>query len=68
MNTYKAVLVKSYIVEIKAENKEEASKYVELYTGDIKDISTIQDREKFSFEITNIDVQTNEVIEIIENL
>jgi len=68
MNTYKAVLVKSYIVEIKTENKEEASKYVELYTGDIKDISTIQDREKFSFEITNIDVQTNEVIEIIENL
>jgi predicted small secreted protein len=68
MNTYKAVLVKSYIVEIKAENKEEASKYVELYTGDIKDISTIQDREKFSFEITNIDVQTNEVIEIIEKL
>jgi predicted small secreted protein len=68
MNTYKAVLVKSYIVEIKAENKEEARKYVELYTGNIKDISTIQDREKFSFEITNIDVQTNEVIEIIEKL
>ena len=51
MKTFDVVLTKSYIIKIKAENEEKARRYSELFTGDIKDISTEKDRKLFLFEI-----------------
>jgi len=38
-------------VRIKAEDKNKAQVYSELFTGDIQDISSIDYRRKFNFEI-----------------
>ena len=51
MKTFEVVLTKSYIVRIKAEDKNKAKVYSELFTGDIQDISSIDYRRKFNFEI-----------------
>ena len=66
MKTFEVVLTKSYIVRIKAEDKNKAKVYSELFTGDIQDISSIDYRRKFNFEIEDIDCKINEVFEIQE--
>ena len=66
MKTFEVVLTKSYIVRIKAEDKNKAQVYSELFTGDIQDISSIDYRRKFNFEIEDIDCKINEVFEIQE--
>ena len=66
MKTFDVVLTKSYIIKIKAENEEKARRYSELFTGDIKDISTEKDRKKFLFEIEDIDCKVNETFEVRE--
>jgi len=66
MKTFDVVLTKSYIIKIKAENGEKARRYSELFTGDIKDISTEKDRKKFLFEIEDIDCKVNETFEVRE--
>lgn len=68
MKTFEVVLTKSYIVRIKAENKTKAKEYSELFTGDIQDISSIDYRKKFNFEIKDIDCKLNEAFEIQELL
>uniref|UniRef100_A0A7V0Z6C9 Uncharacterized protein n=1 Tax=candidate division WOR-3 bacterium TaxID=2052148 RepID=A0A7V0Z6C9_UNCW3 len=60
MKTFEVVLTKSYIIKIKAEDKEKAKEYAELFTGDIKDISTENYRKKLSFKIVNIDCRVNQ--------
>jgi len=62
--TFKTILTKSYIVEIAAENKEEASRFTELFTGDSQDISTKEDRKKHNFKIENMECTVNEVVEV----
>lgn len=66
MKTFESVLTKSYIVRIKAEDKDKAKIYSELFTGDIQDISSIDYRRKFNFEIEDIVCKINEVFEVQE--
>lgn len=67
MKTFEVVLTKSYIVRIKAENEKKAKEYSELFTGDIQDISSIDYRKKFNFEIEDIDCKMNEAFEAQES-
>lgn len=66
MKTFGVVLTKSYIVTIKAENKYEAKENSELFTCDIKDISTEKDRKEFNFEIEEIECTINEAFDVFE--
>ncbi len=68
MKTFEVVLTKSYVVRIKAENEKKAKEYSELFTGDIQDISSIDYRKKFNFEIENIGCKINEAFEVQEEL
>ena len=68
MKTFEVVLTKSYIVRIKTENEKKAKEYSELFTGDIQDISSIDYRKKFNFEIEDIDCKLNESFEVQEEL
>lgn len=63
MKTYEVILTKSYIVRIKAEDKNKAKEFVELFTDDIQDISSADERKKFMFEIEDIDCKVNEAFE-----
>jgi acetolactate synthase small subunit len=59
-------LTKSYIVKIKAENEDEAKGCAELFTGDVQDISSPDDRKTFKFQIEDIDCKVNDVFEVME--
>ena len=63
MKTYQVVLTKTYAVKIKTHSKQQARDIAEFYTGDIKDISTAQDRRKYKFSIREIDCRMNESFE-----
>lgn len=67
MKTFEVILTKSYIVKIKAEDRDKAKEYVELFTGDIQDISSNNNRKKFNFEIEDIDCRINESLEVQES-
>jgi len=67
MKNYKVVLTKSYIVKIKAENKNSAKEFSEFYTNDIQNISSVEDELKNNFKIEDIDCKINEAIEVIED-
>lgn len=60
MKTFEVVLTKSYVIRIKAEDENKAKEFAELFTGDIQDILSPDDRKKFMFEIENIDCKVNE--------
>ena len=64
MKTYQVILAKSYAVTVKANTEHQARHVVEFYTGDVKDISRIQDRKKYRFSIEEIDCRTNEGFEV----
>jgi hypothetical protein len=66
MKTYQVVLTKSYAVTVKAETKEKAKRFTELYTGNIQDISTGKDRRKSVFFIEDIDCRMSESLEAEE--
>jgi len=66
MKTFEIVLTKSYKVRIKAENKYFAKEFSQIYTSDIKDISTDIEKKDLKFEIENIDCKINEIFEIEE--
>lgn len=68
MKTYQVVLAKLYAVTVKANTKQQARDVAEFYTGDIKDISIIQDRKKYRFSIEEIDCRMNEGVEVEEVL
>lgn len=60
MNTYQVSLEKSYAVTVMANSKQQARDVAEFYTGDIADISTLQDRKNENFFIEEIDCVVNE--------
>jgi len=66
MRKYQVVLSKSYLITINADSKELAKRYSEYYTGDIKDISTIEEKEKDKFNIEEIECGMNEAFDVIE--
>ena len=51
---------------VNAETAIDAKRVCEFYTGDIKDISTDQDRKEEKFEIENIKCTVNESYECVE--
>ncbi len=63
MKKFKVVLTKSYLVTINAKNEQDARHLAEFYTGDIEDISTIQDRQKDDFLIEEIECTINEAFD-----
>lgn len=58
MNNFQVELTKSYLIKIKAKNKQQAKELAEFYTGDITDLST--SKEKENFEIEKIECVMNE--------
>jgi len=66
MKEYELVLSRDYIVKIKAENKEKAKEYAEIFIGDPKDESTPEDREEKRFEILEINSEFNEALDCEE--
>lgn len=68
MKKFDVILTKSYIVRLKAMDKNKAKEYAELFTGDIQDISSMDDRKRFRFEIVDITCKINEAFEIREIL
>lgn len=66
MNTYEVVLTKSYIVKIKALDKDSAKEFSQIFTSDIQNISTNSDETELNFKIEEIECKSNEVFEIIE--
>ena len=64
MKKYQVLLTKSNAVTVKANTEQQARHVVEFYTGDVKDISRIQDRKKYRFSIEGIDCRTNEGFEV----
>jgi len=63
VKTFEVVLTKSYVVRITAEDEMKAREYAELFTSDIHDVSSVDDREKFGFEIEDIDCKVNEAFD-----
>jgi len=66
LKTFYVELTKSYLVRVKAKNKEQATRVAELFTSDITDISTPEARKNFSFKIENITREVNEAFEVTE--
>lgn len=66
MKKYQVLLSRTYIVDIQAENKEEASRNVEYYLGDCEDLSTENDRIRDNLLIEKIEPAINDVFEVTE--
>lgn len=64
MKKYKVVLIKSYLLEVEAEDAETAAHFTELYTSDIQSI--IPEENASSFIISEIECSVNEVTEVEE--
>ena len=66
MKTFDVIVTKSYVVRIKAKNENSARELTEFYTGNIKDLSTENNRQEHNFKIESIDCKINETFEITE--
>jgi hypothetical protein len=66
MKTFEVVLTKSYIVRINAENKTKAKEYSTFFTGDVQNLSSLNDEQYYNFKIENIDCKTNEALGVVE--
>jgi hypothetical protein len=66
MKKYRVLLSRTYIVDIQAENKEEACRNVEYYLGDCEDLSTEDDRKRDKFLIEKIEPAINDAFEVTE--
>jgi len=66
MKTYKVLLHRDYIVNIDANNEEEAMKLTEYFIAVEKDASTEKEREQHSFRINEIEMVTNDAFEVEE--
>lgn len=66
MKNFQVSLVKSYTVNIAAEDKEEAKRLAEFYTSNIEDLSTESERQSRKFLIQEIECRMNEAVDCIE--
>ena len=64
MKTYKVLLHRDYIVNIDANNEEEAVSLAEFFIAGEKDASTAKEREQHSFRINEIEMVTNDTFEV----
>lgn len=66
MKTYKVLLHRDYIINIDANNKEEAMLLAEFFIAGEKDASTEKERKQHSFRINEIELVTNDAFEVEE--
>lgn len=66
MKKYRVLLSRTYIIDIQANNEEEACRNVEYYLGDCEDLSTENDRKRDNFVIEKIEPAINEAFEVTE--
>ena len=66
MKTYKVSLARSYIVTIKAKDRQRAKDCAEFFIGDCCDVSTLEDKQKHNFFIEEIEPAINDVIDVKE--
>jgi hypothetical protein len=66
MKTYKVSLHRDYIVNIDANNEEEAMQLAEFFIAGEKDASTERERQQNSFRINEIEMVTNDAFEVEE--
>lgn len=66
MKSFQVSLTKSYLVSINAENREVAKRLAEFFTGDIQDISELNNRSEYKFEIEEIECTMNEAVDVQE--
>lgn len=66
MKSFQVSLMKSYLVNINAENEEDAKRFSEIFTGDIQDISASNNQQNYKFEIKEIECTMNEAFEAEE--
>lgn len=66
MKSFQVLLTKSYLVNINAETEDGAKRCAEFFTGDIQDISDLNNRKEYKFEIEEIECTINEAFEVKE--
>jgi len=66
MKTYKVLLHRDYIVNIDANNEEEAMSLAEFFIAGEKDASTEKEKELHNFSINEIEMVTNDAFEVEE--
>lgn len=66
MQTFRVGLVRTFLVDIKANNESDALHFAELFTSNIQDESTEKDRDKLGFQIGHIELMENEAFEVEE--
>jgi hypothetical protein len=64
MRKYLVSLVRDYGVIISANSEEEAKRCTELFIGGEKDLSTEKNREEHHFNIEEIEMTTNDAIDV----
>jgi hypothetical protein len=65
MPTYQVSLVRSFVIEIRADTPEEAASLSELFIG-YSDESSKLDKEKYRFKFEEIEMTNNDAIEVIQ--
>ena len=60
MKTYKVLLHRDYIVNIDADNEDDAKSLAEFFIAGEKDASTEKEKERHSFKINEIEMVTND--------
>lgn len=66
MKIYKVLLHRDYIVHIDAKNEDEAKFLTEFFIAGENDSSSEKEREQYSFRIDEIEMVTNDALEIEE--
>jgi hypothetical protein len=66
MKKFWVTLSRGYVVTIEAEDNISAARNVEYFLGNSPDVSTLMEREAFKFNIENIDLTVNDVLEVEE--
>jgi hypothetical protein len=64
MPLYRVSLSRSFLVAIEAPNEERARLLSEFFIGDCRDISKQSDREEFQFQIHEIEMATNDAVDV----
>ncbi len=63
---YNVELIRTYMVTIEAESKEDAKELTEFFVGTSKDASNENNKTDFNFDIKNIDLRDNESNQVYE--
>ncbi len=67
MKNYTVILIRSYLVSVNAENKENAMRFAEFFINDCKDGSNESERKQHKFSIECIKPLINDAIEATED-